>query len=701
MWAAANDDDARRRRRSYRDRRHPDEQRRRPSTAADDETEADNDNDDVGQHAMQCDYDGDSDSTTATPPHHNSLSLRHGLHDGDDDACRRRREKGGKRKRRHYDRNTDNEQQDATEEGIASENKKRQKKNKRKTVTREETPEATLSRLQTSYSTSMSAVGALHRLSHQLGALLRKKNVGEHEAGENTDNITPSETNDMANDQDPLDDNVKDDEGEAATNLASLKRVAQAARCAFERSLLLDPVLLAPIFLSPNYAATINEKKNKNAIIHGGSRGSVNVNITEDMRTVPSSAWLDTWNNCHMSREGSESATPATISNQVVAQSAKKWIKFSEAQRRVIRQVSYLALVNYADLLLCGCLCHRHCAQSTTKDVLDQGAVSNLQALRIIPSSFNTTISVSDQETIMTDDMNSTPRVSKNRDCRHYQQCLWLDDEPAQKTVYLALAAYCDASELDPSDPTLWFKLACAARALGRMVDFLSSSSSSLSSSSDNEKISDIIVPPPRSYRSLERLALERGLSSLPRGVPPNRLLVRAWKEMEDWDREGHFVNKVEDDTDHLTMDNNIITDENPWERVKDQPTELVLHLPKYSWVACCRILVQASKEGASYRRSPLPGGVCGVPHVWSTVSLTSEKLCAHGGDLQFLFVIWILFSLNMDSFTTLKNCHLSEDYEFGSPLVDVRLSPLLGVPLHVFGIMCAYMEGMTMRTMF
>jgi hypothetical protein len=42
------------------------------------------------------------------------------------------------------------------------------------------------------------------------------------------------------------------------------------------------------------------------------------------------------------------------------------------------------------------------------------------------------------------------------------------------------------------------------------------------------------------------------------------------------------------------------------------------------------------------------------------------------------------------------KNCNFSEDYEFGSPLVDVRLSPLLAVPLGVFGIMCGYMEGMT-----
>lgn len=62
---------------------------------------------------------------------------------------------------------------------------------------------------------------------------------------------------------------------------------------------------------------------------------------------------------------------------------------------------------------------------------------------------------------------------------------------------------------------------------------------------------------------------------------------------------------------------------------------------------------------------------------------------------------ILILFSSATISFTHVKNCHLSEDYEFGSPLVDVRLSLLLGVPICVLGLICAYMEGMTTRLCF
>ena len=43
--------------------------------------------------------------------------------------------------------------------------------------------------------------------------------------------------------------------------------------------------------------------------------------------------------------------------------------------------------------------------------------------------------------------------------------------ETNEQTIHLALPAYCDATELDSSDPTLWYKLACAARLLGREVD--------------------------------------------------------------------------------------------------------------------------------------------------------------------------------------------------------------------------------------
>ena len=39
------------------------------------------------------------------------------------------------------------------------------------------------------------------------------------------------------------------------------------------------------------------------------------------------------------------------------------------------------------------------------------------------------------------------------------------------------------------------------------------------------------------------------------------------------------------------------------------------------------------------------------------------------------------------------QNCHFS-DHEFGSPLVDIRMAPLLAVPPLVLGIICEYLEG-------
>lgn len=43
----------------------------------------------------------------------------------------------------------------------------------------------------------------------------------------------------------------------------------------------------------------------------------------------------------------------------------------------------------------------------------------------------------------------------------------------------------------------------------------------------------------------------------------------------------------------------------------------------------------------------------------------------------------------------TVKNCQSPEDYEFGSPLVDVRISPLLAVPHNVLGRICEYLKGL------
>eukprot|EP00956_Cyclotella_meneghiniana_P043743 scaffold285848_cov63-Cyclotella_meneghiniana.AAC.1 len=124
--------------------------------------------------------------------------------------------------------------------------------------------------------------------------------------------------------------------------------------------------------------------------------------------------------------------------------------------------------------------------------------------------------------------------------------------------------------------------MACTARSLGRIVD--------------GEKSIPDNAWRPKSYRSLERLALERGLNSLPRGVPPNRLLSRAWKEMEKWDNSTHSSEEA---------DSILIEDK--------EPLKLLIHLPDNSWSTLGDILIRAWKEGASYGRSG------SVSHCWST----------------------------------------------------------------------------------
>jgi hypothetical protein len=83
---------------------------------------------------------------------------------------------------------------------------------------------------------------------------------------------------------------------------------------------------------------------------------------------------------------------------------------------------------------------------------------------------------------------------------------------------------------------------------------------------------------------------------------------------MENWYRGPPVSVEQESDLDKFvgveTLDE-ILT------REVDQPVELVIHLPRYSWAVLGRILIRASQEGVSYGRS-LPGK---PRHVWSTVS--------------------------------------------------------------------------------
>ena len=359
---------------------------------------------------------------------------------------------------------------------------RKRRKRKRRTARLDiyESPEATVSRLKSAYSVALAAIGALHRVSNQYCCRKANENACDPmDTDLHSNGMTQGSSND-SDDKLGIQQCQLDDE-----TYASIRRVAEAARAALEQSLLPDPHVLAPMVFS--------------------GRGE---NST--------SAWMDSYH-------GTEAAS------RIFPQPAllKRWERLNAANRGTIQRIAYLGLVNYADLLLCGCKINSD--EGGNGGLLDKGAVPRLSVF----------------DTLLEDDAS-----------------LWPEEE-TYRTIRLALSAYCDASELDSSDPTLWYKLACCARKLG------------------HESINDI----PSSFRSLERFAIERGLRSLRPSVPPNRLLMRAWREMEDETHSGVIPVGAVDDATRRGV--------------------LVLRLQNMSWATLGASLLKAFRGGGcnSYLR--------------------------------------------------------------------------------------------------
>lgn len=434
-----------------------------------------------------------------------------------------------------YDSDTSSDGERSTTESTIHENiddnappstaqvRKKFKRKRRKKTTREN-PEATMARLTSSYSAAMAAVGALHRLSRQYSK--QNASVEKPKSGDNAEGYIQNDLCKNQNDEGENTPETTNDNDSLQKAHTSIQRVAHAARNAFEQSLLLDHVILAPILLS------IGNDVNNSKTISSSSGTRTNekdARFASETMSCTSSAWFSTWN-----------CDPESKSISMV-----QWNRLNTAHRNSTKQLSYLTLVNYADLLLCGCNCLRSSLlvnDGKGQDTLDKGAVTRLEGLELFQQL-------------------EGGSVQDRTDDGHSNCCLWRD-ESRERTLRLAVAAYCDASDLDPTDPTMWLKLACAARALGRESD----SKSTL---------------PPKSFRFLEKLALERGLSSLPKGVPPNRLLLRAWREVQAREK------RIAADSDGLLE--LVITPE------ESGPVERLLELPKYSWSTLGFTLLEAS----------------------------------------------------------------------------------------------------------
>jgi len=247
----------------------------------------------------------------------------------------------------------------------------------------------------------------------------------------------------------------------------------------------------------------------------------------------------------------------------------------SAAHKSTLIKLCYLSLVNYSDLLQISCCCNTTTA-SASKEILDRGIVPKLKSLQ-----------------------NQRQRV-----------CCWKSEVP-EATKRLAVAALCDASNLDATDPMVWLKLASTSRSLERIV-----------AERDDSTVE-------RSHhRRLQRHALERGTVALPSHMPPNRTVTRALEE---------FRREPEPKEYFLKRDGTNNT------RIISKTVELT----RYSWSMLGRIIIRACK---------------------------GDESAAMESASQWEFS--------------------STESLFGSPVIVLKLSPMLVLPSKVLGKICQYLEN-------
>ena len=218
-----------------------------------------------------------------------------------------------------------------------------------------------MARLTASYSSAMGTVGALHRLSRDVYTESLSEANGDHlpnsdgekstvEAAANEDKGNASKEQIETPEEMQIDhdtSNGKDKSTKLEEAQASIQKVAQCARTSLEQSLLLDPTIIAPILLP----CTSPPKNNKAANA-----------VLEILPEKMTSAWHTVWNGDTKHKHSS----------------LAKWKKLSAAHKTTVKQISYLSLVNYAGLLLCGCSC-----PSCGGDILDGRPVPSLEALTL------------------------------------------------------------------------------------------------------------------------------------------------------------------------------------------------------------------------------------------------------------------------------------------------------------------------------
>lgn len=437
--------------------------------------------------------------------------------------------------------------------------------NKKRTKTFE-TPEAAIARLTSSYTNAMSSMAQLKKSSD---SLIRKLERSSKTASQKTKEILDLHSD--AYDGDIEDTTMtmtaldKNNGGETRDvslweeSLDSIKMYSKTARDAFEITLLSDPLIRK---FCPSLESVLFQKETKSE--------------HEEDVVLPSAAHQST-----------------------------------------LKKLAYATLMNYADLLLCGCSCSYPCPSSSSsirkgkKDsLLNRGVVPLLQVLQYPDRS---------------DEHATVPSFGI--------KCLWSQQrmEDEERTKRLALVSYCDACDLDGTDPIIWLKLACAARGLGMVLK-----------QNKQREINDelCINNMNLDFERLERYALECGLTVLSSNRPPNRALSRAFHEFE--------LERVTKDIDSYNYGSTKVLGRGG---INSDTASLVISLPRYNWATLGRLLLRACRDG-----------------------VTSNS---HSG--------WTVHK-SWDSKQYIP-------FEMASPCINITVSLLLTLPGKVLGNVCSFLE--------
>jgi len=314
----------------------------------------------------------------------------------------------------------------------------------------------------------------------------------------------------------------------------------------------------------------------------------------------------------------------------------------SAGHKATVKQLAYLSLVNYGDLLLQGLppfsTTTANDSVAVAATILDRGVVPSLKSFAREANDDSTTAAASYCSSCWTVEPKTNKKTVQEDGVADNMLDVeeegapaapFVEEEPEQQTVRYALVAYLDATALDGSDPTLWLKLACAARRLGRLLS--------------HEEDNGIPTSPCFwKHRRLEQHALERAVAALPPSQPPNRTAVRA---LDEWHWEAERVTEYPPTA--------------PEQPMTEQPTveeSLVLVLPRYSWSTLGRMLLRVCREGSSYNNDMKSG------HATTNVEIST---------------------------TTTTGYTISSV----SPNVQVQLSPILVLPTTVLATVCSFLE--------